>query len=923
MTSKGADLPAGDPLERVPSLLRGRRREQEALERLLARVRSGRSEVLVVRGEPGIGKTALLDYLVERADGCAVLRAAGVQADMELPFAGLQQLFGPMLGSLERLPDLQREAIEVAFGLRSGPPPDRFLVGVAVLGLLAELAEERPVLCVVDDAQWLDRTSAQILGFVARRLLGERVGLVVTEREPTDDEIFRGLPKLVVRGLAPEDARDLLGGVIAPVDDRVLDRLVAESRGNPLALTELPRALSRTQLAGGFGLAGACPLSRRIEESFLRRFEALPEATRRLMLLAAAEPVGDPLLLLRAAERLGLSLEAAAPAEASGLLELGGQVRFRHPLVRSAVYRAAPFAEIRAVHQALAESTDASTDPDRRAWHRAQAALGPDEDVASELERSAQRARARGGMAAAAAFLERAAELTPDPGRRARRALAAAQANQLAGAPDVASRLLDTAVDGPLDELHDALARQLRGRIALHFGRGADAAPLLLDAARRLESLDPRRARNVYLEALYAASAAGRLGPGMRAVAKAARAAPPAPVPPRAVDLLLDGLALRFTDGYRASAPTLKRAVAALLAESGACEGDIRWPWLATRVAAELFDDESAHLLAGRRAQSAREVGALAVLPDLLTHLAYVRVYEGQLDAAAALMEEAESIGDASASRRTATGKLIHAACRGGPGAERLIADAEREAAARGEGLVLTYGEHARAILHNALGHYEVAMAIAQRASVQDELTISGLSLAELVEAAVRSGNRELAAEALAQLRVRTRAAGGDWALGLEARSRALLSDGETAERLYREAIKRLGRCRYVLELARAHLLYGEWLRREKRRMDAREELKQAQQMFRAMGAGPFAERCERELVATGETARRRTVQAREELTPHELRIARMARDGASNKEIAEQLFVSRKTIEYHLHKVFLKLGISTREQLAHALPRD
>ena len=921
----GLDFSLGGPDERKRSLLRGRRREQEALDRLLAEVRSGRSQVLVVRGEAGIGKTALLEDLVEQASGCAVARATGLQAERELPFAGLQQLFGSLLGPVERLPDLHRETIEVAFALRSGPPPDRFMVGVAVLGLLGELAEERPLVCIVDDAQWLDRASAQTLGFIARRLLGEAVALVIAVREPHDETTFDGLPVLVPHRLGNEDARELLADVVTgPLDDAILDRLVAESRGNPLALVELHQGLSPAQLAGGFGLPGAWSLSRRLEESFLRRVRALPEGTQRLLLVAAAEPVGNPALLLRAAERLGFGLEAAAPAEGSGLLEIREEVRFRHTLVRAAVYGAAPLAERQAAHRALAEATDAETDPDRHAWHRAQAALGPDEDVGSELERSAERAQARGGLAAAAAFLERASALTPDPGLRARRALAAARDHQLAGAPEAAMRLLDAAAAGSRDERDYGLVQQVRGRIALHLNRSAEAVPLLVDAASRLESRDPRCARGAHLEALYAASVAGRLGPGMGEAAEAARAAPRAASPPQAVDLLVDGLAVRFTDGYGASAPILKRALAAVLAEEAQFGDDMRAPWLAARVAADLFDDESWHMLTFLGVRLIRDTGALGVMPIALTYLADLQVLEGELDAAAASAEEAEAMVHATGSRRISGSKLLLTACRGSATrAEEVIAHAESNASACGEGVVLTYAEHARAVLGIGLTHYEAALVAARHASGRDELGVSTRSLAELVEAAVRSGDADIAAEALERLRERTRAAGSDWALGTEARSRALLSDGAVAESLYREAIQRLRSSRVAFELARAHLLYGEWLRREKRRMDAREQLSQAQEMFSEMGAGAFAERAGRELLATGKTARKRTVETTDDLTPHELRIARMARDGASNQEIATQLFVSRKTVEYHLHKVFLKLGIGRREHLYRVVPRD
>jgi DNA-binding CsgD family transcriptional regulator len=911
------------PADRPRPPLRGRRAELEQLHRLLIGIRSGRSGALVVRGEAGIGKTALLEHLVEQASGCVVARATGVQADMELPFAGLQQLFRSMLGSLERLPSPQRDAVAIAFGRRSGPAPDRFLVGLAVLGLLAEVGEQGPTVCVVDDAQWLDQASAQTLAFAARRLLAEPVAMVFAVREPNEDRTLDGLRELTLAGLNDEDARGLLGlAITGRVDQRVVDRIVAETRGNPLALLELPRGLSAAELAGGFGVSSNEPLSARVEQSFVRRMQSVPHETQRFLLLAAAEPVGDPTLLMRAAQLVGLGVDAAAPAEAVGLIELGEKVRFHHPLVRSAIYRAAALADRQMVHHALAEATDAQADPDRRAWHRAQAALGADEDLAGALERSAERAQARGGMAAAAAFLERSAALTPDRGRRARRALAAAQARQLGGCPQTSLRLLESAASAPLDELDGAMSERLRGRIALHLSRSGEASMLLLDAARRLESRSPGLARDTHLEALYAATVAGRLGGAIMGAAQAARAAPPAPGTPRAADLLLDGLAVRFTDGPTASAPILKRALGALRGEDGRYEQDMRWPWLAPRAAADLFDDESWHLLATRHVRIARDTGALGVLPIALVYLAQLRIFEGKLDAAAALMEETDSIIDTTGSRRLSVPKLMLAACRGDEAqASGVIADIEREAIARGEGVALTFGEHARAVLHNGLGQYAAALENARKASAQDELSVSVWSLPEQVEAAARSGKPELAANGLERLHQRTVVAGSEWALGIEARSRALLSDGKIAEDLYREAIERLGRCRLALELARAHLLYGEWLRRARRRLDAREQLRRARAMLTEMGAQAFAQRAERELTATGETARKRTFETSDELTPHEARIARMARDGASNLEIATQLFVSRKTVEYHLRKVFVKLNIKSRSQLDRVLP--
>ena len=594
---------------------------------------------------------------------------------------------------------------------------------------------------------------------------------------------------------------------------------------------------------------------------------------------------------------LGIPAEAVGPAEADGLLDLGAQVTFRHPLLRSAVYRAAEAEERRSAHRALAVATDAETDPDRRAWHRAHATLAPDEDVADELERSAGRAQARGGLAAAAAFLERAAALTPDPGRRARRALYAARAKQLAGAPQEALTLLATAAAGPLGDFDRAMLQRLHGQIALDTRRGGDAVPLLLDAARQLEPLDPALARETYLEALRAASIAGRLGGGARAAAEAACRAPSPEGVPRAVDLLLEGLAVRFTAGYAASAPALKRALSAVRDQGGRPGQDVRWPWTARRVAPELFDDDAWHALGTRNVQIARDAGALAVLPLALNYLATMRIFEGNLEAAAALLDEADAIADATGTAPIVFGRLQLAGFRGDEAqASALIEASEAAAIARGEGVLLTFGEHTRAVLHNGLGHYQAALDPAQSASAQDELMLSVWSLPELVEAAARCGRTELAADALERLCERTQAAGTELALGIEARSRALLSDGEPAERLYREAIQRLGGTRMRPALVRAHLLYGEWLRRENRRGDAREQLRTAYDGLTAMGMEAFAERARRELLATGETVHKRTVQARYELTAQEVQIARLASDGLSNPEIA------RPAVPQHPH---------------------
>ncbi|HEX3309768.1 MAG TPA: AAA family ATPase, partial [Streptosporangiaceae bacterium] len=560
--------------------LTDRHRERGLLDRLVDAVRAGESKVLVLRGDPGVGKTVLLDYLTRRARGCHLLRAAGVQSEMELAFAGLHQLCAPLLVRMDQLPVPQRDALRIAFGLSAGPPPDRFLVSLAVLSLLSEVAEERPLVCVVDDHQWLDRASAQALGFVARRLAAEPVAMVFAAREPGEE--LAGLPELDVAGLREADARALLDSVLTgPLDARVRDQIVAETRGNPLALIELPRGLSPGQLAGGFGLPGAVPLSGRIEESFGRQLDALPPPTRMLLALAAADPSGDPALVWRAAGRLGIGLQAATAAEEAGLADFGARVRFRHPLLRSVAYQSASPADRQAIHVALAEVTDPAVDPDRRAWHRAQAAAGPDEEVAAELEHSAGRAQARGGLAAAAAFAERSALLSTDPARRAERTLTAAHLNLEAGAFGAAAELLATAanqVSGPLDELKSARLDLLRGQLVFASGLGSEAPPLLLKAASRLEPLNLGLARETYLSAWMAALFAGRLaGSGdLLEVSRAARVLPPAD-PPDAASLVLDGLTLLVTDGLAAAAPTLRQAVGTFSGTDITADEAIRW----------------------------------------------------------------------------------------------------------------------------------------------------------------------------------------------------------------------------------------------------------------------------------------------------------------------------------------------------------
>jgi DNA-binding CsgD family transcriptional regulator len=902
-------------------VLHGRREEREALGRLLEGVRGGESRVLVVTGEPGVGKTALLESVIGSVSGFRVARAVGVESDMEIAFATLQQLCALMLDRLERLPAPQRDALGVAFGLRAGDAPDRFLVGLAVLSLISEVAEEQPLVCVVDDAQWLDRASAQALVFVARRLLAESVALLFVTRDGSGD--FEGLPSLAVEGLRDADARALLAAALgAPLDEQVRERLVAETRGNPLALLELPRGLTAAELAGGFGLLDAPRLSGRIEDSFQRRFAGLSAQTRRLLLVAAAEPVGDPVLLWRVAGRLGIGAEAAADTD--GLLTIGTRATFRHPLVRSAIYRAALPEDRQAAHRALADATDPAVDPDRRAWHLAHATAAVDENVASELERSAGRAQARGGLAAAAAFLERAAALTAEPSRRAGRALAAARVKYQAGAPDAALRLVAVAQSGPLDELQRAEVDLLRGQIAFALSRGSDAPPLLLKAAKSFERLDRRLARETYLDALWAAIFAGRLatGGGVLEVAEAARAVLPAPEPRRPTDLFLDGLVALITDGYAAGSPILKQAVSAFRVEDISREAELRWLWLICRAAALLWDDEAWDVLSDRLVRLARASGALTALPFALTTRVGTHLHAGELSTAASLVEEAEAVAQATGGQIAPYAALALVAFRGRAAeASQLIQVATKEVVRRGEGQGLTIISWANAVLQNGLGHYDEGLAAARQAAEDRQvLWFSTWGLVELIEAATRSGKDEFATDAIARLSQTTDPSGTDWALGIAARSRALLSEGKAAESLYRRAIEALEGTRIRAELARAHLLYGEWLRRERRRLDARNELRQAHKLFTQFGMEAFAERARIELEATGEHARKRTVETGDDLTPQETQISRLAADGATNQEIAAQLFISPNTVDYHLRKAFRKLGVKSRHQLKQVL---
>jgi DNA-binding CsgD family transcriptional regulator len=908
--------------------LLNRTAETAALEGVLAAVRDGLSGVLVLRGEAGIGKTSLLDWAAGQADDMQLARMAGVEAEAGMGFAGLHQLLVPFLDRLDGLPGPQRQALMSAFGLVDGPPPDRFLVGLAALTLLTDAAD-RPVLCLIDDAQWLDGASVEVLGFIARRLQADRVGVLFGLRDGEDrPSALARLPELVVGGLNEKVARELLAASSgSPVDKQVGAQIAAGLAGNPLALLEVGEELTPGELSGAVPLDWPLRFGGRLEELYLSRVRALPADTQTLLLVAAADPSGDPALLARAAGQLGIDAEAGQAAGTGRLLSWEPRVRFRHPLIRSAAYYAAPAAARRRAHAALAAVIDPGADPDRRAWHRAQASDGPDEDIAGELERSAGRARGRGAVAGAAAFLEQAVALTPDPAARAGRALDAAQAKVQAGAFGAATDLLARAEAGPLSEFQQACAHLVRAQLTFATSRGGEAAPLLVKAAKRLEPIDADLARATYLDAVVAADFASRLsspGGSLPEVARAAAAAPPPPHPPRPPDLLLDGLAAAFSQGYAAGVPILRRALQAFESDMPA-DPELRWLSLAAGAALHIWDDVDWQILSDRYVLLAREAGALSELPlALMTQLA-AQLCAGELAAAASAAEEMQAAVEATGSTIAPYGALGLAAFRGREAeASAPIQAILRDAPRRGEGLAISAAEWASAVLHNGLGRYQEALAAAQRASESHlELGYANWALAEMVEAAARTGMTKAAADAFRRLAEITGASGTDWALGIQARSHALLSEGEEAECLYREAIACLGRTRIRVELARAHLLYGEWLRRERRRAAARAQLHTAHGMLDAMGLEAFAGRARAELRATGERARPRSAGAAEALTPQEAQIARMVAEHLSNREIAGRLFISASTVEYHLRKSFRKLGVSSRVQLARAIQDD
>jgi DNA-binding CsgD family transcriptional regulator len=874
---------------------------------------------LVLRGGPGVGKSTLLEYAVTAAPDLRVSVIAGVESEISMEFGGLHQLLVPCLTQLDELPPPQRGALRVAFGQEAGPPPERFLVGLATLTLLSRAAEAQPLLCVIDDAHWLDPESAQVLGFVARRLHADRVGLIAGVGEPAAQQVFEQLASITVDGLPDAEARELLSSVAGgALNAQVVDRILADTRNNPLALVELGTQYTADQLSGRAGRPEPLPLGQRLQEHFLRQVRSLPPDAQAFALLAAADPGGERGRLWRAAAQAGLDPDTAAAETAeAGVLEFpGSSVRFRYPLLRSAVYHGASAVDRRQAHRAWSEESH----QDLRAWHLAAAATAPDEELAAELQQTAERAGTRGGYAARAALLRRSAELTPDDADRARREVAVAEARLMAGDPVGAQDMLGGAGPRLTGVTARSQAHRLEGAIRFAQGDPAESARILASASQALAD-DDRMARDTMLLALHAATWAGPAQ--TREIARAARLFPRVPEVSASVgDLLLEGYSARFTLGYEASVAPFRAAVTALLADDLDSAVGLRWFGLGTAAAGSLWDDQATLDLSDRWVKMARVAGAFTTLPVALAFNAVSESMAGhfrEADTRWALMREVltMSSGPGVLGVDSSSNALL-LAYRGQLTEARATGLAQvRESEARGQGGPADFGRYIVAMAGLFDGDYAAAMSNAQAVIEEDPAYTAEVTLPELIESAVLAGDYEAAATAHKTLSGRALAAGTPWALGLHARCEALLAEGADAEDSYRESISQLKRCRMAVDLARAHLLYGQWLRRAKRRRDAREQLRTAHEMFAAMGADRFAERAAAELRATGERARARTPEAAIDLTPQEARVADLAAAGASDSEIAAQLFISPSTVDYHLRKVFRKLNVTSRTQLA------
>lgn len=891
------------------------------MDQLLQEASTGRAVALRVLGDRGIGKSSMLDYLARRADGYRVLRTRGVEDERELPYAGLHRLCAPVVDELQQLEPAQRSALSTAIGLSGGEPADRLLVSVAAFNLLSAVAGRDPVCCLVDDAHWLDTASLLTLAFVVRRAERSRLLFVFGERGKQGVPELDGVAEMRLEGLRWGDARSvLLAGAPAKIDAAVTDRVLLEARGNPRSLLQAVEGMTAAEFAGGYAIPAPPPDSRDQDHDCVRRAGRLPAEARQLLLTIAADPTGDPALASRAADRLGLDTQATEVLEAENLLTFGRRVVFGCATLRATVYAGATPSEVRLAHRALAEATTSETDADRRAWHLALSTSGLDDRIAGDLEQNAARAEERGGIAARAAFLERSALLTADSIARARRALAATGAKHAAGSLDAAQQLLTIAESGPPDPVREAHIGLQRARIEFAVRRDDATPQLLLDAARRLRVHSPALARHAYLEALVAAMLSCRIpaAPHLRDVAQAARdtttAGSTGPI-----DLLLDALVAKVLDGPGAATAALDQALTAFGGD--ALDSVARgWTWLAGWAAADRWNEDAwAALSAQNRPPRGLGDGAGqegSPFGHRLTEIALLDLFRGRFQVAQDTIARGNTRALSAGPPLPTPAALVLAAWQGRQDILPGLPTARRRARQRGDALTLTATQLAEAVLHNGSGDYEQALAAAYEAEEADQLALSGWARAELIEAGTRCGRRDVATAALARLDADTRTAATPWALGVRAAARALLADATAAERLYQEAIDRLSGTGIRVQLARTQLLYGEWLRRQNRRVDARLPLRAAQQTFATIGADGFAARADAELLATGERVRRRSVETGRELTTQESRIGYLARDGLSNSEIGARLFLSPRTVEYHLHKIFAKLAITSRTEL-------
>jgi DNA-binding CsgD family transcriptional regulator len=902
-----------------------RTRELSVLTGLIEDAQAGNSAAMVLRGEPGIGKTVLLEAVSGSADtqGMTTAHVSGIESEAPLGYAALHRLIRFFPGAVDRLPPPQRDALRTTFGLVFGPPPDRFLIGLGVLTLLANAAAEGPLLAVIDDAQWLDPESGTVLGFAARRLQAERVVMLFAAREAEDvPRWLSALPELVIGPLDDLDATELLSQVTSgQLGPDARTRLLGESRGNPLALVEVARELTPEQLTGDAVLPDPLPATGSLRQLFARRLRQLTPEAQLLLAVAAAEPTASEPLAWSVAQRLGAVAEP--DGELDRLVSFGDSVRFSHPLVRSAAYYNRPISERRRIHGALAAEMDSPPNSDRVAWHLAMSATGPDEAIAGKLEQAAQRMRDRGGYAANSALLRRAAALSVDEHLRADRLLAAAEAALTAARPDQARAMLDEARRLPIDERQAALALRLSGEALFATGATDDAARELLAAAKVLVAFDPSLARQTLLTALMAANFAAT--DVFEEVRSFAATIVPADLPPEdlpsVVDLFFFGFLRRLADDAESAARLLRKALTDLEHSERADELRVVIPPFVPVIAsAELIDESFAVVAASSYAEFARRAGALTVLPNALIALARVYIREGRFGDAEVALTEASQLSQATGAPGIpdiAAEQRLFLQCWRGDEAEALAQAAALTAARKPPSPGSDLAAAHLALLDLSKGRYRDAFERLGPITREDRLALGTLMLADFIEAAARSGQPSEAVAALDRLAARATAGDGRLGLGRLARCRALLAPEDEAEGQYRRSIEVLGGANSPTELARSHLVYGEWLRRQRRRREARDQLGAASDAFAGIGAEGFAERARTELEATGGHARARSPETSLALTAQETQVARLVVEGDTNREAAAKLFISPATVEYHLRHIYQKLGVSSRTQLA------